>query len=271
MVSSDLNAVRWVLTALRLEGWRQDLPQLVRGAISRQRQGRWDLTTANAWGVLAMERFSEQHEGGEIHGTTLVDLAGQSRAVDWGSPLRADSFLLPWHSGKAELVVEHQGTGKPWLTVQGLAALALKEPMASGYTIRKTVSALEHRTPGRLSRGDVLRVRLEIDAQADMTWVALNDPVPAGTAILGTGLGRDSRLLTSGEDRRQRVSPAYIERSLEGFRAYFEYMPRGTWTVEYALRLNQSGAFSLPPTRVEALYAPEVFGEIPNERMEIFP
>jgi uncharacterized protein YfaS (alpha-2-macroglobulin family) len=39
--------------------------------------------------------------------------------------------------------------------------------------------------------------------------------------------------------------------------------------VEYTLRLNQAGKFQLPPTRVEALYAPEMFGEIPNPDWEI--
>jgi len=39
--------------------------------------------------------------------------------------------------------------------------------------------------------------------------------------------------------------------------------------VEYTIRLNQSGAFELPETRVEALYSPEMFGEIPNVRFEV--
>jgi uncharacterized protein YfaS (alpha-2-macroglobulin family) len=30
------------------------------------------------------------------------------------------------------------------------------------------------------------------------------------------------------------------------------------------VRLNNEGRFSLPPTRVEAMYAPEMFGEVPN-------
>jgi uncharacterized protein YfaS (alpha-2-macroglobulin family) len=41
--------------------------------------------------------------------------------------------------------------------------------------------------------------------------------------------------------------------------------------VEYTLRLNQSGSFQLPPTRVEALYAPEMMGEIPNAEMVVDP
>jgi hypothetical protein len=271
MVSEDLNAVRLLLAALRLDGWRQDLPQLVRGALARQRQGRWDLTTANAWGVLAMERFSGMFESGEVTGTTRIDCAGQTRVFDWSTPLKVDSLLLPWPPGQSELAAEHQGSGHPWITVQSLAALPLQQPLSSGYTIRKTLTALERRAPDRWSRGDILRVRLEIDAQADMTWVAASDPVPAGAAIIGTGLGRDSRLLTPSEERLKRLWPAYEERSFEAFRAYYDYVPKGTWTLEYTLRLNQPGTFSIPPTRVEALYAPEMFGEIPNEKIEVHP
>ena len=40
-----------------------------------------------------------------------------------------------------------------------------------------------------------MRVRLDLEAQSDMSWVVVNDPVPAGAAILGTGLGRDSQIL----------------------------------------------------------------------------
>ena len=39
--------------------------------------------------------------------------------------------------------------------------------------------------------------------------------------------------------------------------------------MEYTLRLNQRGRFSLPPTRVEALYSPEMFGERPNDVIEV--
>jgi uncharacterized protein YfaS (alpha-2-macroglobulin family) len=67
------------------------------------------------------------------------------------------------------------------------------------------------------------------------------------------------------------VWPAYEERSFEAFRAYYEYVPKGKWSVEYTVRLNQPGAFQLPTTRVEALYFPEMMGEIPNPVFEIDP
>jgi alpha-2-macroglobulin len=48
-----------------------------------------------------------------------------------------------------------------------------------------------------------------------------------------------------------------------------EWVPKGRWTVEYTVRFNNAGTFELPATRVEALYAPEMFGELPNERIAI--
>ena len=39
--------------------------------------------------------------------------------------------------------------------------------------------------------------------------------------------------------------------------------------MEYTVRLNNVGDFALPPSRVEALYAPEMFGEVPNARVGV--
>ena len=39
--------------------------------------------------------------------------------------------------------------------------------------------------------------------------------------------------------------------------------------MEYTVRLNNVGTFSLPPSRVEAMYAPEMFGEVPNMRVTV--
>ena len=41
--------------------------------------------------------------------------------------------------------------------------------------------------------------------------------------------------------------------------------------IEYTVRLNNPGRSSLPPTRVEATYAPETFGELPNAVVEVAP
>lgn len=52
-------------------------------------------------------------------------------------------------------------------------------------------------------------------------------------------------------------------------RGYYEYLPKGTVKLQYTVRLNNAGRFPVPPTRVEALYAPEVYGELPNTAVQV--
>jgi uncharacterized protein YfaS (alpha-2-macroglobulin family) len=167
--------------------------------------------------------------------------------------------------------VSQNGSGKPWVTVQSRAAIPLKQPLFSGYRIVRTVTPVQAKASGELRRGDTLRVRLEIEAQSDMSWVVVDDPVPGGAAILGSGLARDSQILAAGEVKRGFVWPAFEERSFDAFHAYYRFVPKGTWVVEYAVRLNNPGRFELPPTRVEAMYAPEMFGELPNAAITVNP
>ncbi|MBA4371703.1 MAG: alpha-2-macroglobulin [Thermodesulfovibrio sp.] len=269
MVSPDLNAVKSILTLLPLEHWKQDMPRLLRAALGRQHRGSWDLTTANAWGVLAVEKFSKQFEATAVTGLTTVTLGDSSKNRNWAEKAAGADLKFGWPKDRERMTINHAGTGRPWAMVQSLAAIPLKGPFASGYRIKKTLVPVEQKTPGIWTKGDVLRVRLEVEAQADMTWVVLNDPIPAGSMILGTGLGRDSQIMTTGEQHSRSVWPAFEERSFEAFRSYYEFVPKGSWTAEYTVRLNNSGTFRLPSTRVEAMYAPEAFGEIPNEAMEV--
>jgi hypothetical protein len=270
MTTPDTNAVRSLLVLLPRQDWKEDIPRLARGLTGRMRKGHWDTTTANAWGVLAMERFSRAFESVPVAGKTSVSLGAQADSLDWGKTREGGELSLSWPGKKSDLGILHRGTGMPWATVRSSAAIPLKEPFSSGYGITKMISPVEQRVKGKWSKGDVVRVKLEITAQSEMTWVVLTDPVPSGAAILGGGLRRGS-LLTEGENQEGRVWEAFRERSYEAFRAYYAFVPRGGWSVEYTMRLNNDGSFRLPETRVEALYAPEMFGEIPNRTMEVMP
>ncbi|MGB2880990.1 MAG: alpha-2-macroglobulin, partial [Rhodoferax sp.] len=305
MQNGDVNTARLILTVLDDPDWKDDMGRLANGFISRQQNGAWHTTTANLWGGLALEKFSAKFEAVPVAGTTKASMSTGSASVDWskverikttdasgaahqttwfGAPaapgnLRNNSMFLPWSKTpgkdglKDTLTVTHQGTGKPWLTLQSIAAIQLKEPFNAGYQIKKTVTPVEQANKGlpagSYTRGDVLRVSIEVNASADMTWAVITDPVPGGATILGSGLGRDSEIATQGEKKEGYGWPAFEERSFESFRSYYEYLPKGVVKMEYTIRLNNVGEFSLPPTRVEALYAPEMFGESPNAKIKV--
>jgi uncharacterized protein YfaS (alpha-2-macroglobulin family) len=271
MISNDVNAVRLVLTLLEAGLWKDELPRIVRGAIGRQRRGAWDLTVANAWGALAVEKFAREHERTPVAGVSTAALGTVRQRLDWASAPRGGALAFPWPSAADELAVAHEGAGRPWVTVEAQAAIPLKAPLSSGYRIVRTLTPVERRDPKRWSRGDIVRVRLEVEAQADMAWVVVNDPIPAGASHLGRGLGGESAIAAGGERREGSAWPAFEERAFDGFRAYYRFVPKGTLVTEYTVRLNGAGRFGLPPTRVEALYAPEMFGETPNDVLEVAP
>ncbi|MGH8678013.1 MAG: alpha-2-macroglobulin, partial [Burkholderiales bacterium] len=271
MISGDVNANRVLLSFFDNDRWREDVPRLVRGTLGRQQHGRWNTTVANAWGVVAMQKFSQAFEHVPVTGTTSAAANGERGLIDWAKNAGGGSVDLAWPSAHSDLVLAHAGDGRPWVTVQSLAAVPLETPLSSGYKVTKSVTSVEARSPGRISRGDTVRVRLEIEAQSDMTWVVVNDPIPAGATILGRGLGGESQILASGEHKRGFVWPAFEERTFEAYRAYYRFVPKGGWVVEYTMRLNNAGRFKLPSTRTEAMYAPEMFGAVPNESMTVDP
>jgi alpha-2-macroglobulin len=297
MQSGDVNTARLILAVMEDASWKDDMPRLANGFISRQQRGAWLTTTANLWGGLALEKFSNAFESTPVAGSTRAAMGAGNAAVEWsrveritandsqgaahqaslfGAPaapgmLRNNAMMLPWgkEAAKESLSVTHQGTGKPWLTIQSLAAVPLKAPFNAGYQVKKTMTAVEQAVSGKYSRGDVLRITVEINASADMTWVAVTDPIPGGATILGGGLGRDSEIATRTERSSSGAWLAFEERSFEAFRAYYEYVPKGNFKFEYTVRLNNVGDFAMPPTRAEAMYAPEMFGEIPNARIRV--
>lgn len=112
--------------------------------------------------------------------------------------------------------------------------------------------------------GDLVRVRLKIYTESDLSWIAVKDPIPAGANILGTGLGNDSSSSELAKDDNGWSSPTFVEKKWEGYTAYFEHLPAGSVILEYVYRINHAGKFVLPPTRAEAMYLPDQFAEIPN-------
>jgi uncharacterized protein YfaS (alpha-2-macroglobulin family) len=269
MISADSNANRLLLAVLDQPQWKEDVPRLVRGALSRQQRGHWNTTVANAWGTLAMQKFSALFEQVPVAGTTRVSYGATTRALAWPKDARSQETALAWQEAPGQVGVAHEGTGKPWLMLRATAAMPLVRPISSGYRIQRLVTPVEQKTPGRWTRGDVARVRLTLTAQTDMSWVVVDDPVPAGASILGSGLGGQSQLLQRGEQREGMVWRAFEERRFDGFRAYYRFVPKGEWTVEYTVRLNNPGTFLQPATRVEAMYAPEMFGEAPNANVVV--
>jgi hypothetical protein len=110
---------------------------------------------------------------------------------------------------KDTLTVTHQGTGQALAhaaisggrSAEGALQRGLPDQAEDGHPGRAGNAC-----PGSYTRGDVLRITLEVNASADMTWVVITDPCPAAppfwaaawAATADRHAGRKARRLPAG-------------------------------------------------------------------------
>jgi uncharacterized protein YfaS (alpha-2-macroglobulin family) len=145
----------------------------------------------------------------------------------------------------------------------------LAAPFTSGFAASRAISPVSQAVPGRWTRGDVVKITVTITPRAPVEWVVINDPVPAGATILGGSLGGRSEML--GQEESEGTSPSFVERRSDAIHAHYAALGRAPVTYSYTLRLGSTGRFQLPPTRIEALYSPEMLALLPNQPIIVAP
>lgn len=272
--SRDQEAMNYFSISLDEASWADDVGRMARGIVARLRVGHWDTTMANAWGVTQLRRFSQKYETDKIGGETKIVAGDVTGLISWKATPFGESKHLNWPKGSEKKEVStqftHTGSGKPWIHFETVSAIPLKSPLDLGYKIQRKISPVVQAISGKWQIGDVANIEVTIVAKADQAWVVIRDPIPAGASHLGTGLDSSSNLLDRTPKKNiplGEVQPwpsEYDEKSISSFTSYAAYLPKGSYKVNYRIRLNSAGVFKLPPTRAEAMYAPETFGESPN-------
>jgi hypothetical protein len=142
--------------------------------------------------VVALSKFSARFESTPVTGTTTATLVGNTFAHAWKpddgqQDIRAEARMAGCsrerrdRAGRNRRAVGH--AAKP-------RAIPLKEPLSSGYRITRTITPIQQKAKDQWQRGDVARVTLTVEAQSDMTWVVVDDPLPAGRDRAGSRTGR---------------------------------------------------------------------------------
>ncbi len=267
--SKDYSMGKLALWTLQDPSYKKDLPRIVKGLLKKQIKGKWDTTLGNAYGILAMDRAAKVLEAEKVQGGLVnVKDAGKTISLDPNLSETNSAIVMANKLGK-NVSISYEGKGKPWLAWEAKSRIPLKEALNAGYRLKRTILPIVQKEKGVYSKGDVIKIRVEIIADSDKTWVVLEDPIPSGSVHLGRGLAKESKILNGAIKQEQSYDPSFEERSFSHYRAYFEYLPQGTHVIEYTIQLNQSGAFPMPQARIEAMYSPEVFGEVPVETYQI--
>jgi uncharacterized protein YfaS (alpha-2-macroglobulin family) len=264
----DVDAARLMLHVVDSKDarWTEEAPRMMLGVVGRLQAGQWWTTQANAFGALAVRQFVQRFEKNPVQGQSAIALKmpgsapAIARAGQWPTPATAQPLgplIMPWGGGeRGMLALAHEGSGAPWAMVQSLAAVPLRQARSAGFEVERTMKPVEQKTTGPWARGDIAEITLKLRALGPATWIGLKDPIPAGARNVGPVL------VLPGATGGWQL--AYTEQAFDAQRIYFRATGPGVITLTYRVQLNASGQFQLPPTRIEAMYNPEMFGEAPN-------
>jgi alpha-2-macroglobulin len=265
MRSDDYTVARMFRASMDIPELAQYKLPLLKGLNNRmRREGHFYSTQANIWAAFAMEKYAKL---AAADGRTRVTYNGETKEIVWDGGRTDEEVTFVWNGANTNVAIEHLGKGEPWARSQLRAAIPLSGKQINGISLTKVIKPVQQKTAGKYSVGDVLQVTVTADNTAGLGWLGIDDPVPAGATVLG-GL---SKLGAVSESAQTWQGYRYIERTFTNVRSSFEWASKGKHSFTYELRLTTPGKFALPPTHAEAMYAPEVNGQLGNAVFEIEP
>ena len=165
-----------------------------------------------------------------------------------------------------------------------------RQPIERGFSIRKTIRAvspdglkealavLPETSQSTLRGGDLTLVDIVVVTPSPRQFVVVDDPIPAGLEPVDTGRASTSEWLREalsddrpGEPWGAGSSNAWAREELRDDRALFfiDRMPAGMFRYSYLARATTPGVYLAPPSRVEEMYTPEVFGRSSADTVKI--
>jgi alpha-2-macroglobulin len=263
---------------------------LVKWLVTNRRGGSWTNTRDTAHSVLALARYAKA--SGELDPALSVEVS-----VDGGPPKtlsidRRNVWLFDGRmlfgpeavrTGDVKVSIKTRGKGR--LYVSGQAKFFTKEAditaagnellvqrtyvrvrskpesrKVDGREVTQMVDSFEPLSPGaEIRAGDVVEVRLGVDAKNDYDYLFFEDLKPAGFEPLEVKSGhRHGAGIASNVEYRDTRTAMFVN-----------YLQQGTHTLAYRLRAEVPGTLRVLPARGEAMYAPDIAGTSSSFRFTV--
>ncbi len=308
-LDSNARTTAMVLRALVAADAKHPMaPRLARGLLGERDGGKWRTTQEAAWALIALDAYRKSAEAlvpsFEAHVTLAGDQAldalfrGRSATVQ-EVKIEPSAFLA--HPG-APLTFRVDGTGE--LFYEARLRYARKEMprdvLDRGFFVRKfvrsvtpdgiadAIATLPTQSPDKARAGDLALVDLVVVTPTPRDQVVIDDPLAAGLEPIDSNLATSAASLQvpgeAGEDADESSgdqddalaagsgwASAEYHREMHDDRVltFVEHMPAGMYHYRYLARATTLGTFVMPPTKVECMYEPEVFGRTASSHLEV--
>lgn len=287
-------------TALVLNGLvkRGDDPvhvqRLVRGLLGARIDGRWGNTQENATALEALVSYYRTFESEAPDMAATVTLGtrtiGTAAFRERSSTAQQVALAMPDllqqvpAGAERELAFSRTGTGRLFYATRLQYALSTPLPMAEdGFRVERTYARYVENGEGpaatSFAAGDLVRVTLTVTVPQERRFVAVSDPIPAGTEAVdgwfrttATELARDRAVPEPGDGPVwwfDRGGFDHVEKYDDRVQLFATRLAQGRHTFTYLVRATTAGTFSAAGATAEEMYAPEVKGRSAPATLEI--
>lgn len=287
--NSNVRSTAIALGTLVRHGNDEELvKRMVRWLMKVRKGGRWGNTQENAWAMEALVDYYKKYESVVPDFVGTVTAGGQAIATETfegrDTEVRSKEFSMAEllrRPGTSSLVFQREGTGTLFymLRLRYARNILNLQPLDAGFAIERSY-AVEGSDAAKTAfkAGDLIKVTLRIRNTKERRYVAVTDPIPAGTepvetafATTATALVEEQTAAETSDWRTfwQRGGWDYTERHDDRVNVFATRLGPGTHVYTYLVRATTAGTFITPPAHAEEMYEPEVFGRTGTVTVEV--
>jgi alpha-2-macroglobulin len=287
--NSNVRSTAIALGTLVRHGSDEELvKRMVRWLMKVREDGRWGNTQENAWAMEALVDYYRKYEATVPDFTGTVSLGGTSIATEAfkgrSTDLRSKQFSMAdllKRPGTSAVVFQRDGVGTLhyMLRLRYARSIANLQPLDAGFHVERSY-AVEGSDQAKTAfkAGDLIKVTLRIRNTKERRYVAVTDPIPAGTEPVDTWFSTTAMALVEQQvnaevgdwmSRWQRGGWDYVERHDDRVNVFATRLGEGNHIFTYLVRATTAGTFLTAPTHAEEMYEPEVFGRTGTATVEV--
>jgi uncharacterized protein YfaS (alpha-2-macroglobulin family) len=266
--ATDARATALVLAALlEVDAKSPLIDKLATGLLGMREgaTGAWTSTQDNLWSLVALAQYARRATGADLDAT--ITLGGKVVATKHLRRGMVQALTLPLASITGDdLAIAVNGHAH--VTARVIEArVDTGAPASHGYAIQRSYRDEAGKPLTSAKPGQLVTIRLDIDADSDHRWIAVVDPLPAGFEAVNPELASNQPRT----DRYGRYQTwwGYVEMRDDRVRWFTDELGRGHVTLSYQARATTPGAFTAAPATVEAMYQPAINGRTGTAAMTV--
>ncbi|HVJ92812.1 MAG TPA: alpha-2-macroglobulin family protein, partial [Labilithrix sp.] len=308
VLESHVRTLALVLRGLLAANPKHTLaPRIARQLLAlRQQHGAWRTTQEDAWALLALADYRRIQEAG-APGTSGDELTARARlggseilsSTFSRGTLREDKVFVATDTllGRGP-TLSFEANGGPTLFYSAKLDYATSSlptrPRDEGLFVTKYVrgvaptavtqalASIPRRTADAVTAGELVIVDLLFESAEPREHIVIDDPLPAGLEALDYDLDTTSQANRDAENAESDPKATFLGTTFRTAKSrrevrddrvvtFFAKIEPGMYRVRYLARAASIGSFVVPPTRIEAMYEPEVYGRTAASTLVVRP